>query len=59
MGAKKHPYVEFEKSDLWRILEKAIQNLSNNNDIKEQTDRNYIVGYLAKCLSEGDLIKKE
>jgi hypothetical protein len=52
MDSKDHPYVEFEQTELWRRLEKAIQQLSDNNDIKLQTDQRYIIGYLAKSLSE-------
>jgi hypothetical protein len=59
MDAKKRPYVDFERMALWPVLEKAIQNLSDNNDIKEQTSRNYIVGYLAKILSESGLMKSK
>lgn len=44
----KHPYEEFESSRVWKILDKAIRELVENEDIKETTKRVYIVGYLCK-----------
>jgi hypothetical protein len=46
----KHPYEEFESSRVWKILDKAIGELVENNDIKETTRRAHIVGYLCKKL---------
>ena len=59
MGTIKHPYADFEKTELWKIIDKALQELTENNDVKVQTDRNYIVGHIAKSLSKSGLVKSE
>ncbi|MCW8899654.1 MAG: hypothetical protein OQK95_03175 [Gammaproteobacteria bacterium] len=47
-----HPYKAFETNENWKIVEKAIADLVDNQDLKEMTDRKYIVGYICKLLSE-------
>ncbi len=59
MVVKKHPYSNLENTKLWLSIEKAIQSLTDNNDLKLQTDRSYIVGFLAKSLSDSGLIKNK
>ncbi len=49
----KHPYVEYETTPLWLLVEKGINDLVANQDLIEQEDRNYIVGYLCKVISTG------
>jgi hypothetical protein len=49
---KEHPYKNYEKSKFWPIIEKALQELTKNNDIEEKTARSYIVGYLVKCIED-------
>jgi hypothetical protein len=46
-----HPYVEFEKTGLWRALSNGISALVQNEDLKATTHRDYIVGYLCKVLT--------
>jgi hypothetical protein len=46
-----HPYKEFEKTGLWKALEKGIRDLVENQDLKEIARREYIVGYLCKVLN--------
>jgi len=46
-----HPYKEFEKTGLWKALNKGIRDLVENQDLKEITRRDYIVGYLCKALT--------
>ena len=55
----KHPYTSFEKTDLWQVLEIALQELVDNDDVKELTGKQYIIGHFAKRLSEVDLLKKK
>jgi hypothetical protein len=50
--AHSHPYTNYESQELWRKLDEAIQALVTNGDLVEQTDHNYIVGYLCKVLNE-------
>jgi len=47
-----HPYKEYETGEYWATIEKAVADLVDNQDIKEMTDRNYIVGYICKLLHE-------
>ncbi len=47
-----HPYTTFEGSDLWNVLDTAINALVKNGDISEATRHEYIVGYLAKTLND-------
>ena len=46
-----HPYKEFEKTGLWKALNKGIQDLVRNQDLKEIERREYIVGYLCKVVT--------
>jgi|GraSoi2013_100cm_1033763.scaffolds.fasta_scaffold160115_2 hypothetical protein len=47
-----HPYKEFEKTGLWKALNKGISDLVENQDLKEIERREYIVGYLCKVLTQ-------
>jgi hypothetical protein len=47
-----HPYKGFEKTGLWKALNKGIQDLVGNQDLKEIERREYIVGYLCKVLTQ-------
>ncbi len=52
-----HPYAKFEDTKLWSVLDKAIDDLVENRDIKETTNRRYIVGYLCMKIEESGLEK--
>jgi len=43
-----HPYVEFEGTPLWTVVEAAINDLLLNSDLVESTARAYIVGDLCR-----------
>jgi hypothetical protein len=45
------PYAQYEGTELWKSLEKGIADLVRNKDVKEQTPRPYIVGYLCKVIA--------
>ena len=47
---KTHPYKELESNWLWKIVNKSIEDLINNQDIKEKTSRTYIVGYICRSI---------
>jgi hypothetical protein len=53
----KHPYIAYKNSQYWSIINKAIDDLVNNEDIEEKTTRDHIVGYICKLLVENDPIK--
>jgi hypothetical protein len=46
-----HPYSKFEKTGLWNALNEGIGRLVENQDLKETTPREYILGYLCEVLS--------
>ena len=45
-----HPYKEYENTELWLRLEKALNDLAENNDIKITTSSEHVIGYLCKNL---------
>ncbi len=45
-----NPYEMFGGTQVWKIVEKTINDLVDNNDIIEKTQRDYIVGYICKDL---------
>lgn len=47
-----HPYKNYEGTELWRALNKGIGDLVQNQDLVEQANREYIVGYLCKVLTK-------
>ena len=51
-------YAEFEGLPAWAVVDKVISDLVENQDLVEQTHRDYIVGYTVKALSEADLLAK-
>jgi hypothetical protein len=47
-----HPYLDFEGTKNWKLLDQAIEELVLNSDLIERTNRAYIVGYLCKALAD-------
>lgn len=47
-----HPYEKFEHTRLWAVINKGIDDLVENDDIEEMTQRENIVGYLCKLVTE-------
>jgi hypothetical protein len=47
-----HPYIEFENTNIWNIVEQALDNMIENKDVLLQTQKEYVVGYLCKQLKE-------
>ena len=52
-AGSQHPYSEYESDPLWPLLNKAINDLVDNGDLIEQTDRAYVVGYLCQVALSG------
>jgi hypothetical protein len=59
MKADGFPYKKFEKSQVWTAVEKAIDDLVQNTDLIEQTDRRYVVGYLINRMQEEGVLTKQ
>ncbi|MDP2174288.1 MAG: hypothetical protein Q8K70_00110 [Bacteroidota bacterium] len=57
----KHPYEEFQKTKLWEIITKSIDDLVINQDIELTTRKEYVVGYICKNidLNFKELIKNK
>jgi hypothetical protein len=55
-NAPAHPYVEFEKTPLWRTVKKAIADLEKNQDIRLEEFHEYVVGYICKQLAHKKLV---
>jgi hypothetical protein len=54
-----HPYKNLQKTDLWRVIDRALDDLVSNHDVTEQTRREYIVGYLCKQLKQNGFQRVE
>ena len=52
----KHPYVEYEKSKLWKAVDVALLDLQKNKDLKITTAQPYVVGYLCEQLAKKKLV---
>lgn len=52
MREPRHPYEQYEQEAVWRVLERGIKAMVKNGDIGENTAREYVVGYLAKLLTD-------
>ncbi|WP_257667139.1 hypothetical protein [Parapedobacter tibetensis] len=48
-----HPYKEYEQTQLWELIDKAIDDLIQNQDIELTTRKEYVVGYLCKNIKIG------
>ena len=42
------PYEEFRDGRLWKVIEKSLDDLKENQDIDITTEQDYVVGYLCK-----------
>ncbi len=55
--APTHPYVDFEATALWRVLDAEVESLVANRDLVEHTHRAYIVGALCAALQRSGLVR--
>jgi hypothetical protein len=53
-----HPYVDFERTPLWRAVDRAVSDLEENQDLKLTELREYVVGYLCKQLKRRRLVNE-
>jgi hypothetical protein len=44
------PYEIYRGTPVWKVVDKAINDLVENGDLAESTRRDYIVGYICKKL---------
>ena len=52
----KNPYNKFTNSKLWQVISNALDDLIKNQDIKERTNKEYVIGYLCKKIIESKII---
>lgn len=52
----REPYAQFKKLKAWKVVDRAIEDLVENQDMIETTVRKCIVGYILKRLSENELL---
>ena len=45
--------MEYEGTPMWSWVRKSIRDLVNNQDLIEQEDRRYIVGYICNVIDKG------
>ncbi len=49
-----HPYQNLEGHPLWQPIQKALGDLTSNQDISITTDSRYVVGYLLSTIIQGN-----
>jgi hypothetical protein len=54
--AMNHPYVQFEKTPLWKVLDAVVTDLQKNQDIVLTTTQQHVVGYLCQELLRQKLV---
>ncbi|MEJ2218739.1 MAG: hypothetical protein P8099_19300 [Gemmatimonadota bacterium] len=42
------PYRQYESSPVWTVVEEAIRDLEDNQDIEVTTSHHYVIGYLCE-----------
>lgn len=47
-------YKEFKQTSLWKIIEKSLAELIDNQDIEITTRSEYVIGYLCKKIAESE-----
>ena len=55
----KTPYVQYQDTEEWAIIEHLLTELENNQDIELKTAPEYIIGYLVEKLRNKDLLKNK
>jgi hypothetical protein len=53
-----HPYVDFERTPLWRAVDRAVSDLEENQDLKLTGLREHVVGYTCKQLKRRKLVSE-
>lgn len=46
-----HPYSRYERTPLWRAIDRAVMDLVGNRDMVEDEYHEYIVGYICKVIN--------
>jgi hypothetical protein len=57
-NAPTHPYVQFEGTQVWRVLKKSLSDLEKNQDVELKEWHQYVVGYLCKQLVRANAVTR-
>ncbi len=49
--AEEHPFRQWEGTEQWAVVDRAVSELVENHDLHESTRHEYVVGYLCKALA--------
>jgi len=49
-----HPYENYKNNELWQVVEKALDDLVENQDIVLQTVDDYVIGYIVKTIIDSN-----
>ncbi len=52
------PYEKYKKLKAWKVIEKELHELVENQDLQITTMPDLVIGSLVKCLEEHDLLKE-
>lgn len=56
---KKMPYAEYRNLPLWKVIEKELIELEENQDLNITTQQDIVIGSLVKAIKDSGLLKKE
>ncbi len=57
-GQRKHPYVKYENTEVWKSIKQSIKDLEENQDLSLTEWHEYIVGYICQQLDKDGVILK-
>lgn len=52
MVKNEYPYKEYEDGRLWKVIEKSLEDLMENQDIEITTEKSHVVGYICKMINK-------
>ena len=52
----RHPYIQYEGTALWQLIDSELRSLEKNGDLALTTDRVYVIGALCQRLASSGLI---
>lgn len=50
MKESQHPYKQYEQTELWELINQAIEDLIENQDLELTTRKEYVIGYICKSI---------
>lgn len=53
----KHPYKEYENTEVWKAVKSSVEELVDNNDVELLTPIEYVVGYIVKYIAKANVLE--